>query len=77
VLADLQRGMLRRARARLQGEKANVRFIWADGQCLPFDAASFDVVFLVAVLGGVPNPSACLREIARLRNRGAVGQSGS
>lgn len=72
VLADLQRGMLSRARACLNGERTNVTLTQADGQYLPFTAASFDVVFLVAVLGEIPNTSACLREIARVLRPGGL-----
>lgn len=33
---------------------------------LPFGDAEFDVAFLVAVLGGVPDPDACLDELHRV-----------
>lgn len=72
VLADLQWGMLEKARARLEGEAHEVRFTQADGQYLPFGAASFDVVFLVAVLGEIPDPGAGLREIARVLRPGGL-----
>ena len=72
ALADLQWGMLRRARARLAGERSRIRFSQADGQSLPFGSASFDVVFLVAVLGEIPDPAACLQEIMRVLRPGGL-----
>jgi ubiquinone/menaquinone biosynthesis C-methylase UbiE len=72
VLADLQWGMLRRARQRLADGPKNVRLLQADGLCLPFNADAFDVVFLVAVLGEIPDPTACLSEIARVLKPGGL-----
>jgi len=72
VLTDLQLGMLRRARERLEGEVANVRMRQADGSQLPFYAGSFDVVFLVAVLGEIHEPGVCLREIDRVLKPGGL-----
>ena len=63
-LFDLQRKMLEKARRKLR--KAgfrNVRFTQGDACALPFYNETFDVVFLVAVLGEVPDAAACLRGI--------------
>lgn len=67
VLVDVQQEMLDMARERL--EKAgltNVEYWKADAGSLPADDASFDVVFLVAVLGEISDRSACLREAGRV-----------
>ena len=61
-LFDLQWGMLKAARGRLgSAAGTNVSFVQGDACHLPFDAESFDVVFLVTVLGEVSDPAACLQ----------------
>lgn len=70
-LVDLQAEMLRKARGRLQ--RAGVRhagYVQANAVSLPFGAGSFDVAFLVAVLGEVPDPKACLAAVARVLRPG-------
>lgn len=67
VLVDVQQEMLDMAKKRLDGEGiANVEYRRADAISLPAESESFDVVFLVAVLGEVPDRGACLREIHRV-----------
>lgn len=67
ALVDLQQEMLDMARERLEGRGfANVEYHRADATSLPLDTESFGVVFLVAVLGEVPDREACLREIRRV-----------
>ena len=44
----------------------NVEYRRGDAIFLPVESESFDVVFLVAVLGEVPDRGACLREIRRV-----------
>ena len=64
-LVDLQIEMLQKARRRLR--RAGVRhagYTQATGVALPVRAGAFDVAFLVAVLGEVPDPKACLAAIA-------------
>jgi ubiquinone/menaquinone biosynthesis C-methylase UbiE len=74
VLCDLQREMLAKARRRLRREGvANCDLAQGEGTRLPFRARSFDAAFLVAVLGEVPDPAACVRELARvLRTDGVL-----
>ena len=70
-LVDIQLEMLGHARRRLQD--AGVRhaaFTQASAVQLPFRDAVFDVAFLVAVLGEVPDPAACLTSIARVLKPG-------
>jgi SAM-dependent methyltransferase len=63
-LVDLQREMLEKARLRIRrAGVANVSFTQAGADMLPFAADSFDVAFLVTVLGEVPSAGACLEAI--------------
>lgn len=67
VLVDVQQEMLDMARERLESQGlANVEYHKGEAASLPLDTESFDVVFLVAVLGEVPDRDACLREIRRV-----------
>ena len=73
VLYDLQREMLAKARRRLnRAGVANAAFVQGDGARLPFRDASFDVAFLVAVLGEVPDPAACVAELRRVLRAGGL-----
>ncbi len=66
-LLDIQPEMLRKAGRKIEAAGLdNVGFTQGDATSLPFDGGEFDVAFLVAVLGEVPDPSACLREIYRV-----------
>lgn len=66
-LLDLQPMMLEKARRKLEAEGlTNVGYTLADaGDRLPFEAETFDVILLVAVLGEVANQSAFLSEARR------------
>jgi ubiquinone/menaquinone biosynthesis C-methylase UbiE len=67
VLIDIQPEMLDMAKARLDRKGiGNVDYRQGDAIALPAETESFDVVFLVAVLGEVPDRRACLREIHRV-----------
>lgn len=67
VLVDVQREMLDMARKRLDRKGAkNVEYRQGSATALPAGNNSFDVAFLVAVLGEVPDRAACLREIHRV-----------
>ena len=64
-LVDIQREMLQQARHRLQRAGVpNVGYTQATAARLPFQLRTFDVAFLVAVLGEVPDPKACMNSIA-------------
>ena len=70
-LLDLQHEMLRKARRRLgRAGVANVDFVQASAAALPCAAASFDAAFLVAVLGEVAEPIACMSGLARVLRPG-------
>jgi ubiquinone/menaquinone biosynthesis C-methylase UbiE len=64
VLFDLQPEMLAIARGRV-GTAADVPPVTGNAMALPFRAEAFDVVFIAAVLGEVPDRQACLREVRR------------
>ena len=72
-LVDVQLEMLQKARRRLR--RAAVRhagYTQASGVKLPFRSGAFDVAFLVAVLGEVPDPKACLASIAEALRPGGL-----
>lgn len=70
-LVDLQVEMLRKARRRLQRAGVqHARYAQADAGSLPFLAGSFDVAFLVAVLGEVPDSKSCLAAVSRVLRPG-------
>ena len=73
VLVDVQQEMLDLARKGLAAKGiTNVEFRLGDAACLPAADDFFDVVFLSAVLGEVPNRSACLQEIHRVLRPGGL-----
>ncbi|MEX2208352.1 MAG: class I SAM-dependent methyltransferase [Myxococcota bacterium] len=73
VLFDLQREMLAKARRRLhRADLANAAFVQGDGARLPFRSGSFDVAFLVAVLGEVPDSAGCLESLHRVLRPGGL-----
>jgi ubiquinone/menaquinone biosynthesis C-methylase UbiE len=65
VLADIQAEMLRLARGRLVSQRA-VSYVQADGSALPLASRSFDAVIIATVLGEIPDPGACIREVRRI-----------
>ena len=72
-LVDIQHEMLRKARRRLQGAGVtNTGHTQANAAKLPFQSGTFDVAFLVAVLGEVPDPKACLTSIADVLRPGGL-----
>jgi uncharacterized protein len=73
-LVDVQREMLRKARRRLQrAGVVNAGYTQATASRLPFRPCAFDIAFLVAVLGEVSDPAACMKSIAEaLRPEGLL-----
>jgi len=67
---DLTPAMLRRlqTRAARLGVPVDARVM--DGQAVTFSDASFDVVVLHLILAVIPDPVACLREVARVLRPG-------
>jgi ubiquinone/menaquinone biosynthesis C-methylase UbiE len=72
-LFDLQPEMLAKARRKLDAAGlANVGYTQGDAGDLPFEDSEFDVAFLVAVLGEVPDEAECLRSLQRVLRPGGV-----
>lgn len=73
AMFDYQQEMLTMARSRLR-QRGLVNFDCArgDGMALPYQSGSFDAVFLILVLGEIPDEVACLREVARVLKRGGL-----
>jgi ubiquinone/menaquinone biosynthesis C-methylase UbiE len=72
-LLDLQPEMLEKARRRLAAEGlSNVGYTPADAGKLPFEGQSFDVAFLVTVLGEVSDRESFLGEVRRVLRPGGV-----
>jgi ubiquinone/menaquinone biosynthesis C-methylase UbiE len=73
ILFDIQWEMLAKSRIKT-GRKGlrNVELVQGNAEALPFGASTFDVVFLVTVLGEVPNPETCMASIAEILRPGGV-----
>jgi len=70
-LVDIQMEMLRRARGRLRAAGVgHAAFTQSSASALPFRDAVFDVAFLVAVLGEVSDPGACVASVGRVLRPG-------
>ncbi len=67
TLVDIQPKMLEMARKRVdKAELTNVNFVQGDAAALPLPNECLDVVFMVAVLGEIPDKARCLQEIHRV-----------
>ncbi len=77
MLADIQPGMLQRCRAKaVAAELTNVEFVVTDACTLPFASATFDLVYLVAVMGEIRDANGAVAEIRRvLRPAGLLSVS--
>lgn len=72
VMFDLQPEMLTMAVERT-GIRSGLAAVTGNASALPFAAGVFDLVFIAAVLGEVPNRAACLEEVRRtLRSGGRL-----
>ncbi len=66
-LFDLQEEMLEKARRKISAAGLhNVGFTKGDAINLPFEKGTFDVAFLVSVLGEVSDPKACLQSLYKI-----------
>ena len=63
---DLSGAMLRRARERAREQNVDVNFEEADLCSLPFSDHAFDTAVTTFVFCSLPDPVACLREMARV-----------
>jgi len=67
TLADIQPEMLAYAKKRIEKKGLkNVAYHLCDGTAFPFPPASFDVIFLVAVLGEIENKALYAAEFYRM-----------
>jgi ubiquinone/menaquinone biosynthesis C-methylase UbiE len=69
---DFSRGMLRRARAKLQAYGEQWALIWQDAGHLPFDDGTFDAVVCLESLEFMPRPLDTLAEMVRVLAPGGV-----
>lgn len=67
---DIQEEMLRSARGRVGAAGVSADFIRGDAQTLPFRSAALDHVYLITVLGEIPDRGAMLGEIRRVLRPG-------
>lgn len=70
VETDISLGALMQSR-QITG-RAEVEYVAADADALPFRDASFDGAFMIAALHHVPDPSVAIRDIARVVRPGGV-----
>ena len=66
ICLDIQPEMLRETRRRIAGAHLGADFVQADACALPLRSASLDHVYLITVLGEVPDRRAALAEIKRV-----------
>lgn len=71
-LFDLQEEMLNKTRRKIEkaGLEKDAGYTQGDARDLPFGDAAFDIVFLVTVLGEVPDRKQCLASIRRVLRPG-------
>lgn len=73
TLVDIQQEMLDMAKKRLDSYALqNVKYVQANATTLPFEKETFDVVFLVAVLGEIPDKQKCIGELYRVLRPGGL-----
>jgi len=70
VCLDVQIEMLRKVRERVGAARAGL--VQASGSSLPLRDGSFDLVFLVTVLGEIPDKRAAMAELARVLRPGGT-----
>ncbi len=70
---DIEPRLIARLKQKITGEGLeNVALLVGDGQALPFRDSSFDLAFMVAVLGEVPDKDALLQELSRVLRPGGI-----
>jgi ubiquinone/menaquinone biosynthesis C-methylase UbiE len=73
TLVDIQQEMLDMAKQRLDSLSiTNIIYVQADATALPFENDTFDVVYLAAVIGEVPDKETCIREMHRVLRVGGL-----
>ena len=67
VTIDIEPKMIERVKIRAQEERiGNIDARVADVYRLPFDTGSFDVVYMIAVIGEIPDPGRAMVELHRV-----------
>lgn len=73
VLFDIQAEMLQKARRKLQAAgHSNTAYMQGSAEALPCPADTFDIAFLIAVLGEVPDAGRCLQSLYRVMCPGGL-----
>jgi ubiquinone/menaquinone biosynthesis C-methylase UbiE len=73
VLADIQQEMLDIAKKRIERKRLlNVEYYLCNGTEFRFPDESFDVIFLVTVIGEVQNKEVYIKEFCRLLKKGGI-----
>ena len=76
ICLDLQAEMLRHTRKRIESSNLVASFVQASAHALPLRSAAVDLVFLITVLGEIPDRTKALAEIKRvLRPTGRLSVS--
>ena len=70
---DIEPTMIARAKNKVtRYDLKNVALMLGNGECLPFKDASFDLAYLVTVLGEIPDKDRALKELNRVLRPGGV-----
>jgi ubiquinone/menaquinone biosynthesis C-methylase UbiE len=73
VLADIQQEMLDKAKKRIRRKGfTNVDFYLCDGEKFNLADETFDIIFLVTVIGEIENREAYIKEFYRLLKKGGL-----
>ena len=65
--------MIARARRKITEEVAdNISLAVGSGECLPFKDTSFDLAYLVTVIGEIPDKGQAFRELHRVLRPGGI-----
>ena len=51
---------------------SNIIYVQTDAIALPFENNTFDIVYLIAMLGDVPDEEKCIRELHRVLRPGSL-----
>lgn len=70
ICIDLQPEMLRHTKARIEASGLSASLIQANAHALPLESGSIDHVFLITVLGEIPDRGKALAEIKRVLRPG-------
>lgn len=73
TLVDIQQEMLDMAKGRIDSlGLSNINYVKADATALPFENDTYDVIFLIAMLGEVPDQEKCIYELSRVLRTGGL-----